>query len=567
MSALLWLLRRSFRNWIVRKVTRLKQPRYAVSAVFLLLYLCMITAPWTLAAAGAAPAPSAGGHDSATLQILVSGFMIFSFAWTWIFGSPGALAFTMPEAMFLFPAPISRKALLAMKIVRSQLPVLVSSLFFTFATRRFAAGSRGALFATNFLVLEALFLDRLVAALARVPRATTGRPHPAALAGKGVAIVVLVAIAASFRPVSIEPSMHAILGALATWASREPAHAALAPFRAFAGPALATSREDLLRALVVPGSIVLGLLALVLFTNVAFEETAVGVSENLRNRIDQIRRTGRLSRFVGRALPAPIPLPEASGPVLALAWKNYLGITRLPLWRVAFYAAGLLLVAWHVPRHQETSFLATPLSVIACWGAFMGTFLGPDTLRSDLRVSLRGGADFLKTIPVAGWKIFLGEVLAGPLVMVVIQGFLLALAALLGVEALKGLGPETTGWAWLAAVIVLFPIDLLVFTIANGAAVLFPSWVQLGPQPERGAEAIGQNFLVGIVRYFLLFGGLVPAGIVALLVGAIGYSFFGGPALPVAAACAAGVLLVEVGGLIAYLGGALERLDPSVELG
>jgi hypothetical protein len=562
-SALLWLLRHSFRNWIKLKVSRLKKPKYAVSAVVLGLYLCMILVPW--AAVGATASDSDRAQARPVYQILVTGFLLTSFLWAWLFGAPGALAFSMPEAVFLFPAPVSRRALLAMKIVRSQLPILVSAFFFTFA-RASAGRAWFATLAGNLLVLEAIFLDRLSAALVQCPRPATEKPPWWSHLGKVVAILVIGAIAASFRPVQLEPSFGSIISAVAAWGNREPACWVLAPFRAFAQPALAHSVPELLSALALPGAIVLGLLAFVLLSNVPFEESALGASELLKQRIDLIRRTGKLRQNKGPVRAAPVSLAPRGGPVLALAWKNYLGITRTPLTRVALYASLGFALAVLVESLEETRFMAAPLGGVAAWVACMATIVGPDALRSDLRVSLRG-ADFLRTLPLRGWRIFLGEILAGPIVLTAIQGFLLALALFLGRGEL-GLDPRTGVCAWLAGLILLFPLDLLVFTIANGAAVLFPSWVALGPQTERGAEAIGQNILVNLVRYVVLFVGLLPAGGVGGGVAALGYFFLGlGPfALPLGALAAACVLLGEAGILVGYLGGALERFDPSVEL-
>lgn len=563
MSALLWLLRRSFQNWILQKVRRLKQPKYALSAAFLSLYLCMFLMPWI----AFHETKGLGEIDAAraTIQAFAAGFVLLSFSWSWIMGAQGALAFSMPEATFLFPAPVSRRSLLLMKIARTQLPVLISALFFSFARGSLAQSSRWPMLATNLLVFETLFLNRLVAGLAQCPRPATGRPHWTAHVGKVVAILVLAAIAASFRPFEFDGSPGSILKGFADWANRAPASWALAPFRAFAGPVLAHSPAELLRALVVPGAIDLGLLAAVLFSNVPFEEHALSQSELLKQRIDFIRRTGRV-RAQGKVRPAPIPLDPDGGPVIALAWKNYLAISRLPLWRGAVYFLLALAGAAFLARSAQAHSLAIPIAFVAGWGAFMSTLMGPDALRSDLRTSLRR-ADFLKTLPVPGWKIFLGEILAGPVILVAIQGAVLAVVAVLVQTELRGVTPVTIACAWLAVVIFLFPLDLLIFTIANGAAVVFPQWVQLGAQPERGAEAIGQNFLVGIVRYFVLLFGLAPATLVAFVVGAVGFAFVGGPALPVASLAGALVIYAEVAGLIWWLGGALDRLDPSMELG
>ncbi len=563
MRTLLWLLRTSFRNWLLQKIRRLKEPRYALSAAFLSLYMCALVGPM-FALTG-----STDVRDitiaRASVQAFATGFVLLSFAWSWIVGAQGALAFSMAEATFLFPAPVSRRSLLVMKIVRTQLPVVISTLFFSFAKGSLAQSSRWPILCTNFLVFEAMFLNRLVAALAQCPRPATGEPHWTARAGRLVAIAVLVGIAVSFRPFNLATAEGGLLGVAAQWANREPAVWVLAPFRSFAGPVLARTPVELAHALVAPGGIVLGLLAVVLASKVPFEETALGQSELLKQRIDFIRRTGRL-RSHGPVRPAPFSLPLDAGPVLALAWKNYLAISRLPLWRLGLYAALGMLTAWLLPRFEATRALVTPVAFVATWGAFMATLLGPDALRSDLRTSLRG-ADFLKTVPVPGWKIFLGEILAGPAVIISFQGAVLAGVALLAQSELPQLSPVTIACAWLALVIFLFPMDLLVFTIANGVAVAFPQWATLGPRPERGAEAIGQNLIVGIVRYLVLMGGLLPASAVSALVASVGWVFLGGPALPLGALAGGLVVLAEVALLVRWLGGMLERLDPSVELG
>src|SRR5581483_5769664 len=181
------------------------------------------------------------------------------------------------------------------------------------------------LLVTNFFVFEVMFLNRLAAALAQVPRAATGKPHPIATLGKVVAIGAIVAIASSFRPVLPEPTTEGVLRALGDWAHRPPASIVLAPFLSFSGPIVAHSPRELALSLVPPFAIVVGLLLAVLSSDTAFEEAAIAQSETLKQKIDLIRRTGRMSQPT-KARPAPIELPETAGPVLALAWKNYLAV-------------------------------------------------------------------------------------------------------------------------------------------------------------------------------------------------------------------------------------------------
>ncbi len=565
MNALFWLLRRSFRNWLVLKITRLKQPKYAISTVFLGLYFCMIFAPLAFAT-GDGLKPGERSHAREMVQVIPTGLLMFSVLWAWIFGATGALTFTMPEAILLFPAPVSRRALLIMRIARTQLPVLISSVFFALAGRGFASTlSRGGIVVMNLLLFNAIFLNRMAAGLAQCPRPATGRPGLAAHAGKAAAIGVIAAIVLSFRPRPIEPSLDSILGMLGAWANTPPARYVLVPFRAFAAPAVAHPGPELVLALALPFGILVFLAACVLLSNVAFEETAVVQSESLKQRIDFIRRTGRINQQKGKVKKAPIPLPAFSGPVLALAWKNYLAVSRMPLVRVFLLTVLALGVAAWIPTRPDTRFLVAPLGIAAAWAAGFATFMGPDSLRSDLRASLRA-ADLVKTFPAAGWKVFLGEILPGPIILSYIQGVLLAIAGVFAHAAMPDVKPVTFVYAWLAAMLFLVPLDFLVFTVANGAAVLFPQWVQLGPQKERGAEAIGANMLVGIVRYLVLMVGVLPAGIVGGAAAWLGSAWFGPSSLPLAAALGGTIVAVEVAGMIRYFGGALERLDPSAEL-
>ena len=56
---------------------------------------------------------------------------------SWVFGSDTtALAFTQAELSFLFPAPLSRRALIGYKLFRAQIAVLINALIWVFVLRR-----------------------------------------------------------------------------------------------------------------------------------------------------------------------------------------------------------------------------------------------------------------------------------------------------------------------------------------------------------------------------------------------------------------------------------------------
>jgi hypothetical protein len=55
--------------------------------------------------------------------------LLLSAARWWLFGADrGTLAFAPAEVQFLFPAPVSRRALVHAKLVRTQLAILLNTL-------------------------------------------------------------------------------------------------------------------------------------------------------------------------------------------------------------------------------------------------------------------------------------------------------------------------------------------------------------------------------------------------------------------------------------------------------
>jgi hypothetical protein len=111
----------------------------------------------------------------------------------------------------------------------------------------------------------------------------------------------------------------------------------------------------------------------------------------------------------------------------------------------------------------------------------------------------------------------------------------------------------------LAVVVLVIPVNALLFAIQNGVALLFPAWVRLGSN-ERGFEAMGQGILTAGASFLVLAVAMVfpagAAGIAYLLAGALGAW------RPVAAAMAAAVvLLLQLAPAVAALGTQFERTE------
>jgi hypothetical protein len=132
--------------------------------------------------------------------------------------------------------------------------------------------------------------------------------------------------------------------------------------------------------------------------------------------------------------------------------------------------------------------------------------------------------------------------------------------------------PELRTAALLGAAVFLPPINFLAMLIQNGAALLLPAWVRLGPDRPMGVEALGHNMLVmvgfaAILAVLLLAPAAVAGGVFLGLEPVAGWW----AAAPVAgwwaaAPAAAGALVVtafEARLLLARLGRVFEATDPS----
>jgi len=190
--------------------------------------------------------------------------------------------------------------------------------------------------------------------------------------------------------------------------------------------------------------------------------------------------------------------------------------------------------------------------------------LGPQFLRLDFRRDLPQ-ADILKTFPMRGWQIALGEILAP---VVVLAGFqwLLLLPTTVLIFYLPGTNQTLFLTIALSAVFVLPIMDFILLLIPNAAVLLFPSWVQAGKDSPRGIEATGQRMIFAVGQLLILLLALLPAALAFIGVYFL-FKFMLGPVLPVFFAALAGsvILAVEAGLGVLLLGKFFERFDVTEE--
>jgi len=192
--------------------------------------------------------------------------------------------------------------------------------------------------------------------------------------------------------------------------------------------------------------------------------------------------------------------------------------------------------------------------------------LGPQMFRQDFRQDLPL-ADVLKSYPLRGWELALGQLLAPTAILTSVQWFLLLLAATLCSQTpFPNIGRSTVLAVCFSAALIVPTLNLIIFQIPNAAALLFPAWFQDGKAAAQGIEATGQRIILMLGQLLLFLLAIIPAVL------AFGLAFFlarllVGPtgAIPVAATFATLVIGAEAALGLLLLGTLFDRLDLSAE--
>jgi hypothetical protein len=194
--------------------------------------------------------------------------------------------------------------------------------------------------------------------------------------------------------------------------------------------------------------------------------------------------------------------------------------------------------------------------------------LGPMIARQDLRADL-SNSDILKTYPLRGWQIALGELLTPLFILsVLIWLCLLAEFLLLPHDKPIWLTPSLRAGAALGLAVLVPPFVAIQLLVPNAAAVLFPAWVHLaGDRTDAGIEVMGQRLIFVAGQLLATAVAIVPAAITAAVIFFVG-QWLAGFAVAAALAVAAVFILLATEALLGvrWVGSRFEQLDLSAEL-
>jgi ABC-2 type transport system permease protein len=566
-DALRYLLWHSALNRLRGQIARLKRPRYLLAVLAGGLYF------GTLLFNSRMPSPLAGSTSSTIGQLIYTAVIFATIASGWVFGSDRpALVFSEAEVQLLFPAPLSRAALVRYKVAQAQIVVLFSVIIWVVLLRRGGTGLPFWMRAISlWIILSTLYLHRVGASLVRTSAVAHGRRGMRTNAIP-IAIVSAVVLVVGITVVRAVPAVRAAMRlgsggeALQQLVTSQPLAAILFPFRLLVAPLFADSSTHWLLAILPALALMVVHYPWVTHTDAAFEEAVADAAAKRARAIAATRDTRRRPVVIAEgAVPRSwFALAPTGHPAMAIIWKNVLAYTRtLRLTTLALLVCGIVVIGTAVYSEVgDWSDLAQIGEVLCAIPIVMLVVLGPGFVRADLRQDLLQ-LDQLRSYPLRGSTIVAAEIASTTIILTAMQYVLLAFAAVL--SSFDAHPPVPIAPAVLIALVLLPTLNAIALTVANGAALLFPGWVRLGDGRAAGIEAMGQNVLAIFVSLIITFLALilplfvatiVASGLTALSSHSIGVWQFV-PATPVGALVALGELWLA----IKWLGRVFARTD------
>lgn len=561
-GAFWYLTRRSLANRLHRQLLRLKQPRYAIALLVGIAYLVFFIFGRPQPRGG-----SAAGMMQPLILVLGSLLVLVGVIRWWFFGGDrSALVFSAAEIQFLFPAPVSRNALIRWKLFRAQILILLNTLIWILITRRARTPLPIPLYVVSLWVLfTTLSLHRLGASLTRAGVLThwkTGLRRlllPLTLAVAGLLLLVVPIVRRW-------PELDAHCCGIEFWSlfksilDLPPASIVFYPFRLVMTPVSAATIEQWTQA-ILPA---LGILALhfvwVIRSNAAFEEAAVQASAEQAERV-AARKAARSGTAPTTRTWPQVRLGSNGWPGTAIVWKNLLAIVRGSLSRRMLMALVVIGIVSVVMLREQASLRQILGSMAVAFAGFL-IVMGHNWVRNDLRQDLAHLA-LLRSYPLPGSTIVLAEVIGSTIALTVIQ-YLCLLVAWFGIRD----DPTFSRYVTTSSLLVTIPslllvLNAIVLSIQNAGALLFPDWVRLDRVRPGGFETLGQNILTTVFTLLLTLAGLVipvASGFLALALfnAMLGNAAYLGATLGFIAG-AVGEIIVILG----WMGRVFERTEPA----
>jgi hypothetical protein len=467
---------------------------------------------------------SARPFGGAGVELAAVMLLLFIGRW-WLIGAERqALAFTPAEVQFLFPAPLTRRTILAYRLTKRQLVLLLNAAIWTwlFQSTGLPAPAR---FLAFWMLFATLHMHMLGASLVRAGMLEHGA---IGLRRHRVAVAVLVAVVGALAwslvqqasAIAAADGVLATVRAIGTALQQGPAQIALAPLRFLLQPALASTVVDW--AFGMPLALIVAAihLAWVLNADIAFEEAAIEASERRARRIDALRQGRGTSEARHGTVRSRLTLQPNGTPAVAILWKNVIAMIRNAR------GAAVVRVALIVMIVVAFSTIDTERDIVQIFGVMLATWAGllvvagPMWVRFDFRRDL-ARLDTLRTLPLSPTALAAAELAGSTLAITALQFAMLALAGATLAAGDLGVPLPPTEWIVLYLLAVP-PLNAIVVGMHNVHALTSPDAGRRDASRAAGIEAFGVHMLVMLLSMLAvtialilpaLFGGLVWAAI------------------------------------------------------
>jgi ABC-2 type transport system permease protein len=599
LGALLYLRFTSLRNWTLVRLRRLRQPKYLLGALvgIAYFYFFFVRGLHRSSATGIRRLPTPEATEAlelanATLALnwlpvltaLAAMALLLFITLMWVVPAQrAALGFSEAEIAFLFPAPITRRALVHFRLLSSQFRSLLGgAVMMLFSNRWTMVGGNALTHAIGWwFIFSALNLHFSGAnfTLTRLTDSGVGSWRRRLWVLTFVVAMIGLSLArlpAGTRlPELTQLSAGTDLRLLGDWAvaltSTAPFSWLLWPFKIVLAPFLAPDVRSFFVTLPPALAIITLHYLWVVRSAVAFEDATVEYAQKRSARIAAWRSGDRrLGAPPTRGRAAPFRLAGAGRPEWAFLWKNLLSTWQYFNLRVLLFvtAAILGLCIWLDAHPTWRGFLPGVSWPAIIFGAYT-LIVGPQFARQDIRSDL-AHADVLKTYPLAGWQIVVGELLTPVVILsAVLWLSVLTVALTFNLPGTAGMWitPQLRIAAAFGAAVIVPPLVTLQLLVPNAAALFFPAWFQLTRTRGGGPEVIGQRMIFFFAQLVTMAVALFPPAAVASLLIFILQALIGPiVAITVAAAFMLTILLGEIWCGIWLLGDRFEKLDLSADL-
>lgn len=507
-SAAVFLVARNLKNRVVRSVMRLRQPRYIAGGLLAVMYFWMFFVKRT----GGRSMADGRISSAELLSMIVTGIALVIIIGAWALpGDAPGLVFSEAEIQFLFAGPVSRRQLVAYKMIRTQVQTLFSAVIFSFFV------FRGSHFLGMWIALMVLDVYTTFVSFARARLKLAGVGWIWRMLAVTLIVIAIAWIAGQQirettlidETLNARPKNRALMHATHTMLLTPPIGAIMAVPRLFGtllyGQAAALSAG----AILIVTAIALFFLTTKL--DVSFEDASLVASQRAMVRRARRQSRGRGTSSINR-FPPLFRLGDTGRPEVAIIWKNLIGIVRMSSFPIVAVVLPVVIAAG-VSIWGPQGSAGVMVGFLALGTAALFVFAGPQVVRGDMRVAILR-LDTLKTFPMSAEALLASE-MAAPLIVVSIFELLMVTAGVTILSLQAKLTFFSNPEFVVSAIVFIIPISAMQLLIQNAAIILFPAWT-ISPDGGRGFTAMGQRFLFLVGNLFTLTVSILPAAAIFL---------------------------------------------------